>query len=329
MQKTHLLLSNLLLLSGCATLVHQKTVAIKVYSNADPVKICVNRDTTRWYDTPVQIEVERSKKDLLITAQKDTGLTEFKVKSRLSNAFWYGNLFSGLGLIGYGIDLSNPKRFTYPYQIDLGRPPGSYTGKRPHVWSQPEKGLLTFKWSIPEGNHFYLHKGYGYGSRFGFLGISAGFEYYFTHKRCLSADFGVMADIPIPFPAPIDYRGDYEITHATYAALQMDHNYKKFHLDYGLGYFRTSFEKLETRDSFPDFVTSTQYSRQQNNLGFAFSGFYRVSNFFYLGLNYYPAFVNWDRKGLSAHYSHLLFFELSLRIDARRPKTRKSAPLKT
>jgi hypothetical protein len=84
-------------------------VIVDVRSDVDSVKICVNNDTTRWYNTPTLINVERSRNDLKITARKDTIQKQINVKSKLSTAFWVGNIFSGTGILGYAIDLTNPK----------------------------------------------------------------------------------------------------------------------------------------------------------------------------------------------------------------------------
>jgi len=88
-------------------------MVIHVKADVANANICINNDTTRWYITPASIAVERSRKPLLITAKKDTLEKTFVIKSTLSTAFLLGNIYCG-GLIGYGIDLTNNKRFNYP-----------------------------------------------------------------------------------------------------------------------------------------------------------------------------------------------------------------------
>lgn len=114
-----------------------------MYSDIDPIRICVNNDTTKWFNTPTKINVERSRNDLLITAKKDSLQRLIQVNSKLSTAFWLGNLFSGAGIIGYAIDFTNSKRFTYPRYISINfnnstaRPIKNY-----RVLLAPEKNII-------------------------------------------------------------------------------------------------------------------------------------------------------------------------------------------
>ncbi|MHB9055152.1 MAG: hypothetical protein ACYC2P_03225, partial [Paludibacteraceae bacterium] len=233
-----------ILFSSCATLVHQRTVDVNVHS--DSVRICINNDTARWYNTPTWINVERSRNDFTLTARKDTIQKQINIKSKLSTAFWLGNIFSGIGVFGYAIDLTNPKRFTYPKNITIDLNSNNPSTGKYRNWLTPEKGLFTFKISIPEGNHFYLNKGNGYGNTFGFLGISGGFEYYFNEKYCLNMDLGALTDFMIPVPAPVDYQGNYQRSFATYGDIQLGSDYKRFHYDFGLQYSRTLHYERET-----------------------------------------------------------------------------------
>lgn len=102
-----------IIFSSCATIEHQRSIVINVKADVADANICINNDTTRWYVTPATIAVKRSKKPLLITAKKDTIEKTFAIKSTLSTAFLLGNIYCG-GLLGYGIDLTNNKRFNYP-----------------------------------------------------------------------------------------------------------------------------------------------------------------------------------------------------------------------
>ncbi len=310
------------LLSSCATLIHQRTMNVNVHSDTDSVKICVNNDTTIWYNTPTWINVERSRNDLLIIAKKDSIQKLIQVNSKLSTAFWLGNMFSGIGIFGYAVDLTNPKRFTYPPNITIDFKSNNYSSKKYRTWLTPEKGLLAFKISIPEGNHFYINKGKRYGTSFGFLGISGGVEYYLSDKYSISSDIGALTDFMIPFPAPVDYFGPHEASSAVYGNVQIGSDISRLHYGAGLQYNKTFFNKWDTIPS-----TYEHYSRDtlsihkvQNNLGLVFSTYYRISNGFNVGISYYPSFLSWDKKGVEAHYNHLIFFELIFKLEAYRPK---------
>ena len=60
------------------------------------------------------INLVRSKSDVELIIKKDTMEKTIILNSRLSTAFWLGNFFNGAVIFGYAIDLTNPKRFTYP-----------------------------------------------------------------------------------------------------------------------------------------------------------------------------------------------------------------------
>jgi hypothetical protein len=242
------------------------------------------------------------------------------IKSELSGIYLFPNLLT-YG-IGYLIDLTTPKRFTYPSDItiDLSNPNGYITHKNLN-WDKtvPEKNLLSIKISIPESNHFYLNKGKGYGNTFGFLGISGGLEYYYSNRYCLNADIGTLTDFIIPFPAPVDYIGPYNQSFARYADLQIGRNFRKFHFDFGIQYTRTAYYERETVELFPVYIDTLRYFKTQKSIGFALSSYFRILPNFNIGLNYYPSFLNWDSDKVETHYSHLLFFELMFRFDGYRP----------
>ena len=313
-----------LLFSSCATIVNRSIVRVNIYSDTDSVKVHVNNDSLNWQTLPTSIDVVRSKNNLTITAQKDTIQKQIEVKRGISTAFWLGNLFSSVGVIGYAIDLTNPKRFTYPTTIllHLDNKDKTYSSGNYNTWLNPQKNLLNIKISIPEGNHFRLNKGNGYGNAFGFLGISAGFEYYFSEKYCLNMDFGGLTDFIIPVPAPYDVEGSYNRSFATYGDIQIGSDYKRLHYDAGIQFTRTSYYERETVELFPEYIDTLKYSKTQNNLGLAFSTYFRATKNFNIGFNYYPSFFVVGNNP-KFHYSHLLFFELSFRIEAYRPKKRK------
>ena len=310
-----------LILGSCATILNQKTVNVNVQSDSPPVKISVNNDTPVWLETPTVIKVERSRNDLLILAKRDSVHKLIQVNSRLSAAFWLGNMFSGAGIIGYGIDLSNPKRFTYPPLVNINfQEKTGYIKKSYKTWLPPQRHLVNLKISIPEANHLFLNKGHGYGNAFGFLGISGGAELYLTEKYFLGADIGTLTDFMIPFPAPLDYEGYYEKNYATFGDIMAGSDYKRWHYAIGLQYTETSHYQGETEVHSPIYSDTLKYEKHQNNFGLSFSTKYRISSIFNIGLNYYPSFLVFNNNNLSAHYTHLIFLDLIFRIEVYRPK---------
>ena len=308
--------------SSCTTLMHQRTVGINIIADVDSALVCM-KNTNECYITPVTIDFIRSKSDIELIVRKDTLIRNVTLDSRLSTAFWLGNMFNGTGVVGYAIDLTNPKRFTYPKNnyVSLSgsnKYDKSITGKT-QKWIPAIKNQLNFKISIPEGNLFYLNKGHGYGNTFGFLGISEGIEYYFSDLYSINTDFGGMTDFIIPIPAPVDYEGGYDRSFATYLDLQVGRDIGAFHFDLGVQGNRTSYYERETVELYPEYIDTLKYSVKQFNAGLALSGYYKITNGFNLGLNYYPSCFSWYNKDFDLHYSHLIMFELIFKIKAYRP----------
>jgi hypothetical protein len=306
------------LMGSCATLTHRRTLDVQVHSKRDSLQICVNNDTSRWYTTPAWIHVKRSRDALLITARKDSVDKQILIGRELSPGFVWGNM--GLFFpFGHFIDLTNPKRFTYPSYISIDFDTNNFTTKRNKALLPPEKHLLSFRMSIPEGNLFYLNKGDGYGNSSGFLGISAGVEYYLSSKYSVNMDVGGLMDFIIPFPAPYDRDQDnYHTTNAVYGDIQVGRDFKRWHYDLGFQYSRTSYSEGRTID-FSDYTYSYEFTKNQNNVGLALSTYYKLSRGFNLGVNYYPSYIGWDQGKVERHYSHLLFFELIFKMEAYRP----------
>jgi hypothetical protein len=296
-------------LYSCCTLTNKRTVDVTIDSDIDSVKICINKDTLHWYTTPATISLERSDKYFLITAKKDTLLKELIIRSHSSNNYAFTNLLT-LG-IGYFVDRNNPKRFTYPEYIPIQFKDHSQDEIKSKAWLKPWKGCLNFKISIPEGNHFYQNIGTGYRTTFGFNGISLGAEYYFTDKYCINFDVGGLTDIFVPF-GPVDYFGSFNTSSALYGDIQIGCDYDIMHFDFGLQYHKTFYNHFVDEEYYtPAINDSLSYTYSFNNYGLAFSTYFKITNWFNLGLNYYPSFIGWDDdKKVNIHYTHLLFFEV-------------------
>ena len=269
-------LITIILFSSCATLIHQNTTRINVHSDYDTVKVCLYNDTSKWYATPAVLEVERSKFDLLLLVDKDSTRELLQVNSKLSTAFWLGNMFSGAGIVGYAIDLTNPRRFTYPRGITIRTGTENTYRNKYLTWLNPEKGLLSIKMSIPEGNHYYLNKGNGYGNNFGFLGISGGLEYYYTDKNSISTTVGISTDFFFPLPVPVDYWGPYESTSAFFGNIQMGSDFHRLHYGAGLQYNKSYYNKWDKKtDEFENYRYDTLVLHKfQNKLGLELSSYF-------------------------------------------------------
>jgi hypothetical protein len=111
----------LLLFTSCATIFNKKTCKVNFITTPGDSKI-VYKDSI--YESPVTLNVKRSKEPLKITQVYDTIKKDYTIKASPNGQFLYGNLAGLEGLlvfvpIPYLIDLTNPKRFYYGSNLEL------------------------------------------------------------------------------------------------------------------------------------------------------------------------------------------------------------------
>lgn len=306
--------------TSCATIINRHSTDVKIISKADSVAFYINKDSSIWFKAPKTLAIERSRNDLLITAKKNTVQKTFSIKRRLSIAFLLGNIFSGIGIFGYAVDLYSPKRFTYPPEISIDFDNNSYsTGKK---LLGPEKGLLKLSLSIPEGNFFYMKQAKGYGNSGGFLGLTCGAQYYISNKHSIDLNAGVVIDNLLPIPVAVDYFGPYSRSAVSFAAAKFGSDYKMIHYAAGFQFSRSFYNKYNITGS--SATHDSSFSINQNSAGLALSAYYRFSKTFSVGVNYNPSLIAWENKKTNFHYSHLIFLDLFFEFEICRPKNKKN-----
>lgn len=326
--KTLALMLCVLFFTSCATLVNTRYTEVSLYTRQDSVKIYLN-DSAGYSLTPARVTVERSEEPLRLTLEKDEQKEKILVPSRISPQFWIGNICMGAFSLGYLVDLSNDKRFTYPRKIyvDLEDPENvDYryrTREKPQnlLLQAPQKktytgqkGTVNIKLSIPEGNSFFLDKLTHRGNTFGFLGITTGADYYYKDKRYWGLGAGALINFMIPFPAPYDFWGEYEKSTGLYVDLLNGIDIHRFSLNYGVSFARYYYEKgykeiNQDLDSL-NYLDYSSYTKSENRLGLSLSAKYRATNYFNLGIKYLPSFYTLGSKEL--RYGHLLFFDVAI-----------------
>jgi hypothetical protein len=304
--------------TSCATIINRRTTDVKIISKKDPVKFYINGDSSTWNNTPQTLAIERSRSDLVITAKKDTVQKTFLIRSKLSTAFWLGNIFCG-GLAAYAVDLFSPKRFTYPSEISIDFDKNTYSIQK--TLSDPEKGLLNLSFSIPEGNLFYMRKEKGYGSFAGFLGLTGGAQYYISNTHSIDLNAGIAGDLLLPIPVPVDYFGPHTTSSVFFVAAKFGSDYKRIHYAAGFQFNRSFYNRYNIAGS--GAAHDSTFSINQNNAGLALSAYYRFSRTFSIGVNYDPSLIAWENKKTNFQYSHLIFLDLLFQFEIRRPEKKK------
>ena len=217
----------------CATLFNKPTTDIDIYTT-EPSKIVVNNDTALTQDNKVSISVRRSRDPLFFTAISDRIKKEVILESTYSLVYVSNVLFL-CGIVGTIVDHKNSKQFTYPSKVYLNSNDSS--GMYYLYGKVNNKGELYLHVSIPEINT-YLFRPFSSGikTNTGFLGISAGIDYYHRKTQFLNLSVSAVADFFVPFPTTIDYSGESESLSSIYLSLSDNYKICRFSLGYGLSY---------------------------------------------------------------------------------------------
>ena len=316
MKQTPLILITLILLSSCATIINQPYTGVNVRTT-EPSKIIYKQDTIKTVNNEINLWVERKKETLSFVAMTDTIAKTIEVKSRHSNAFWLGNLFSGAGVIGYAIDLTSPKRFTYQKRvyINSGETIGKYYRYNP---VGNNKGELLLHLSLPHINSFCLNpKNENYKINTGFWGLSIGFDYYYLKNKFVNLSVSGVSDFWVPVPAAIDMSGEYELMSSGYISLSNNYRIKRFTIGYGLSFGRNTwdFRYYDWGESLPP--TREPVKKSHNTLGFIFPTYFQIGEYFNIGVVYRPSFYRPNLPDKFS-YEHLISIDFAWKIRIKK-----------
>ena len=331
------ILQNLLLLiifislTSCATIFTKKTyeLEIKSYTNT---KIKINDSI---YNLPAKVNVKRSRKDLPIILISDTLNKKYTLKPSISPKYLYGNLsFVHFAPVGYLVDLTNEKRFYYGKShflnisdtiTELNTPIfKSFKNTKKNISNyftkeyKTNKGQINLFVSIPWINNFnYMPNGDSHKNSSGFLGMSTGIEYYHSEHKFLSLNASAVMDFIAPVPAPFSYEGEAEFFNSLALALTENHKFNRFTLGYGVIYSRNNWriENTEYDVNIPN--SKKPISKANYGLGLVANGYFRVTENFFIGLNYKPTFYNINPLS-KFQYEHVVSFDLAWKIRLKK-----------
>lgn len=314
------------LFTSCATLIYKDTTNVNVYTRQKNVKVSFI-DTSRYSIAPVSLVVDRLNEPLIVTLRNDSVSRTIAVPVKLNKAFIYGNIFNYTYGLGHLMDLTNYRRYSYPKSIyvdlnsdiqfienykTVGVP--YHQLKKGIMKKEPfGKGTIGLKLSLPECNSFFLHKETKSGDVFGFFGLAAELDYYYAAGNFVGLGGGGLLSFPIPFPAPFDYYGEYEIATGRYTDLLHGHRIKDLTFSYGLSLTQSIYSKWTTEAVYPEYVENLLFSRQENKLGLSLAAAFNVSNVFSVGVKYLPSFYTLNVNEF--RYGHLLFLDLALNFS--------------
>lgn len=289
------------------------------------------------YSIPSKIKVPRSESDLHITLLADSMKRDFSVKSRLNKQFWFGNplILMYLAPVGWGIDLTNSRRFTYSNKLFLDfydtisviRP--KITPKLHDFFTRQypvRKGQINLVFSNPQANIYYFKpQNEPLKAWEGYLGIGMGVEYFYTNTKSFQVKADVTIDFPIwvPVPAPIDYRDDHENLISWYVSITDNWKIRRFSIGYGINFSEniwTFIPYTKYDESGKPILKEREYTRKANKtIGFTFNSYYQLWSWLYLGAVYRPSIYQLSpQRGLT--YEHVISFDILFKIRLWYPK---------
>ncbi|MCZ8198685.1 MAG: hypothetical protein O9267_13860 [Flavobacterium sp.] len=318
-------------LTSCATIFTKKTYKLEIKSFAN-TKVKVYDSI---YNLPAKIEVKRSKNVLPIVLISDTIKKNYSLKPSINPKYLYGNLsFVHFAPIGYLVDLTNGKRFYYGKThflnisdtiTQINTPiRKSYKNFKDDILNyftekhQTNKGQINLFLSIPWINNFnFKPNGESQKNSSGFLGLSTGIEYYHSEHKFLSLNASAVMDFITPVPASISYNGEYESLSSLSIALTENHKFNRFALGYGVNYSKNNWrlENTEYDENIPN--SNKPISKANYGLGLIANGYFRVTDNFFIGLNYKPTLYNINPLN-KFQYEHVISFDLAWKIQLKK-----------
>jgi hypothetical protein len=309
MTKNTLLILLIFSLSSCATIFNKKTQTISVSTSSLHATAKINDSI---YKLPAKVIVKRSKKELPIELVSDSLIKKYTLSPSVNKKFAFGNLlFFQLSPVAYITDLTNQKRFYYKNNVflDVQDSVGiiktnmsrAFSGFKHHFTKEypTKKGQINFVLALPYVNTFHFEpSNENYSNKTGFLGFSAGIEYFYTNKRYFSVNFRAATSFDLPFPAPLDQYGEYERLNSLSFGFTHNHKIKRFSVGYGLNYSRNVWYK-HYEEFFVEPGDKTGITKANKTLGVTLNGYYQISSFFYVGLNYNQSFINIEKSSES------------------------------
>ena len=314
--------------SSCATIMNRKTYTLKVSTNNSEAHIVY--DETE-YSSPAKIKVTRSEDDLHIALLVDSMKKDFIVKSRLNKQFWFGNplvLYMFFAPVGWGVDLTNPRRFTYGNDLFLDyydtnsiiRP--KITPKLNHFLTRQypaRQGQINVVFSYPQVNSCYFKpQNEPLKAWEGYLGIGMGVEYFYTNTKYfqIKADATINFPIWVPMPVSIHEEGDIEDLNSWYVSITDNWKIRRFTFGYGVNYAENTWKFFPGTeyDEFGNLIPKRDYTRKTNEtLGLTFNSYYQLLNWLHLGVVYRPSIYQLSpQRGLT--YEHIISLDILFKI---------------
>ncbi len=156
----------------------------------------------------------------------------------------------------------------------------------------PEKcRSLKFLCTMPYVNLLAMEKQSGFWYRSGFFGLSCGMEYYVDTNEYISVQAATSTDVPIPFPAAIDFIEPYERYFSDFVNAKYNIILDRFHIGAGIHY------SVNSWFLFNETLHGSGSARKYNHcMGISLSAYYQLFETFFAGVVFQPGFIDLDNN---------------------------------
>jgi hypothetical protein len=282
---TFLLLSALLSVCSCATILNGENQKIFLSFDSSVKRITVNGNQAFG-----SVLVRRSEKPLRILLHTEDKTYYYAIEPHSSLAYWMDIPFT------YGIAMffehDSPKRWSYPKSSTF-----RIRDSLPERWDHEPipKGNIMLHTALPHANWFALDRQNGRASS-GFWGGELGVKYFFAENSNISFVAGAATDFFLPVPAAVDIEGPWVSTYTLYVDVRAMHQTDDF--QFGAGISGTNMGWSIRQDTSGRFTGDAQ-----SLLGFSSIASYRVGKDAAIGVLYHPYLLRLD-GGISPTYQH-------------------------
>lgn len=310
MNKCLLLIIPLVILESCATILNRKTQRIDIITNT-PATVKLNDEILLNVNNRTKFIALRDVRPIKFSVSNESISKELILDSRNSFPYWL-NIYANAGL-GMLIDKDSPKRYVFPKRVyvDMTNSSNSFTLYNPVIG----KGSLQLHYSLPWINNFLLKPINEHSTKLntGFWGVMLGLDYYKKTNQYFNLSISGVMDFFIPFPAAVDFSGEYDTMSSLYLSLSYNYRIRRYSVGYGI-----SFSKNTWNHNYSDWlnppppvrepVTKSDYS-----IGFIFPTYIQAGEYFKIGLLYRPSFLT-IKPTMEFKYEHLISIDFAWKI---------------
>ncbi|NVK05407.1 MAG: hypothetical protein HWD92_11310 [Flavobacteriia bacterium] len=294
--------------TSCATIFNGKTQDIKLIllSEADVV---MNGDTLQPNSRGVvKVNVERTWLDTSFALISDSNRVEYKLESNLGGAYYFNWLTPYFA--GFIVDWTRDVRYNYPGRVYVDINEDQPTLHRYSPWQR--KGDVNLRVSLPYYTQYQWQvEDYGSANGRGFIGISAGVEYFYTDNQF--ASFNILSQTSYPYLLPLVPLDRGVTANLNTISFTNNHQVGVWSLGYGVSFVQKEFVQRISNGIDPWFGGFTTESTNYDCLGLIGQGHLRLFRTLHAGLIFQPTFV---RLGSADAFrmEHNLTFDILWRI---------------